>query len=184
MKNVLKWVSVLLLSIMIVGIFISGNHRKDAPTPYQTDETMATTKANDPEEKEHRIGDIVKVNNLAYRVNQVESAKQIGSGVISEKADGYFLMVNLTVTNQGKEPQTIDSSMFTLIEDDGTRYAANGAVAMFIKGNNNFFLEKLNPKLSKTGYVVFDVPTVKVEYSLRVTGGLQSNESAVIRLEK
>jgi hypothetical protein len=182
-KHTIKWAGILIIVFVMAVIFISTNRHPD-PQPPSTADQVTTAAKKQHSDPEYKIGDIVKMQNLAYKVNKVDSAKQIGSGIVHAKADGYFLMVNLTVTNQGKEAETIDSSMFTLVEGNGKEYDANGVAAMYIEGNNNFFLDKLQPHAAKIGYVVFDVPTIKGEYSLRVTGELRAKEGKLIRLER
>ena len=53
-----------------------------------------------------------------------------------------------------------DSNMFKIKTADGTEYSADPELDMYVnEGGIGFFLEDINPNLSKTGKVVFELPT-------------------------
>lgn len=114
-----------------------------------------------------KIGESVKVGILEYKVEEVLDAKEVENMVLSEEDNNAFLAIKVTVANLDKESTTIDSSMFKLIESDGTVYDVYTTSELDI-------VNRINPKLSKTGYIIFDVPSLESEYSLKVSSGFLS----------
>ncbi|EOD00199.1 DUF4352 domain-containing protein [Caldisalinibacter kiritimatiensis] len=192
MKKILKWIGIVFVGLIIIGAIAGGGEEgsdnntssNESTTQEASSESTTETKtAEEPVTEEYfKIGDVVKVGNLEYTVNEVLQADKLGNEYLNEEANGVFLILNVTVTNRDKEGRTIDSAMFKLIESDGTEYDSNGSAAIYIEGNDDFFLAQVNPKLSKTGYIVFDVPTVDSSYALKVTGGFWSSEEELIYL--
>lgn len=189
MKNVLKWVGIAFVVLILIGV-VTGKDDETKKTNTANDQATTTVTASESsdevtesDKKDYKIGDVVKVGNLEYTVNEVSNAKQVGNEFLNEKASGVFLLVNITVKNNDKEAKTIDTSMFTLVESDGTQYDANATAAAYIEGNDDFFLANVNPKLSKTGYVIFDVPTVDSSYALKASGGFLSSDEELINLK-
>jgi archaellum component FlaG (FlaF/FlaG flagellin family) len=87
---------------------------------------------------------------------------------MQQHASGEYIIVTLTIKNIGNKPATITGSDFQLERGD-TRYDASSVTVGAEKG---FFLTKLNPGVSHTGIIVFDVPgnTAPSKYHLIVYG--------------
>lgn len=114
-----------------------------------------------------KIGESIKVGTLEYEVEEVLNAKELENMMLSEEDNNTFLAIKVTVTNLDKESMTINSSMFQLIEADGTVYDLLTTSELDI-------VNRINPKLSKTGYLIFDVPSLESEYSLKISSGFLS----------
>lgn len=114
--------------------------------------------ATKQEEKIYKVGEEVQVGNLVYKVEKVEKAQQVGNEFLNKKANGTFLVVTITVTNKDKESRMIDTSMFKLVQGN-TKYDADSeATSLYANENNRFFLQNINPNISATGKIVFDIP--------------------------
>lgn len=68
----------------------------------------------------------------------------------------------------------LDSSLFKLLESDGTEYGTDSDNIMYIDSEKNLFLAKLNPKLSLQGQALFAVPDSLAvnDLTLQFSGGL------------
>lgn len=161
-----KW-WVWLIAIIIVFAATNG---EDATEPAK--ETAADAQGsgnNDKQEKPKEdkkhvagIGEAATVADVSFTINKVEETKEIkqeyGDPVTT---DGKFVIAEATIKNDQKESLTIDSSFFK-IKANGSEYepATDGEVimAMSMNGEKDFFLQQVNPGLSKTGKVVFEVP--------------------------
>ena len=137
-----------------------------------------------PEEKAFAMGDTVNVGKVAYVVNSVETATNVG-GDYGQDSKGTYLLVNITVTNNGDEALTVDNSFFKLL-NDGKVYESDPMAGIYANDNSSFFLESINPELYLTGNIVFDVSDTVVNSStkqLKVSTGFWGTEAELISLQ-
>jgi len=167
-----KW-WVWLLAIIIIGAALSGggddgDSASVVKNPVQetpkTSIDVPVVKETPVEVDKVAVGISVPatIADVSFTVNSVEETKEISSGnkyIDSATTEGKFIVVNVTVKNDKKEAITINSSFFKLITNSGVEYDPNtdGKVMMAMMEEENFFLQQVNPGLSKTGKVVFEV---------------------------
>ncbi|WP_461207919.1 DUF4352 domain-containing protein, partial [Clostridium sp. DL1XJH146] len=77
------------------------------------------------EDVQFNIGDSVEVGELQYTALGISVADTLEANYLSSEAQGEYYIVEVKVKNIGKESATIDTALFTLIEDDGTEYSAD-----------------------------------------------------------
>lgn len=103
----------------------------------------------------------VRVDALTWQVKGAETASALGdqSLGLGEKADGVFVIVNLSVHSDKNESATLSDEVVQL-EGKGAKYDvdAEGTTAAIGAGEDPLFLEDLGPDQSTTSKVVFDVP--------------------------
>ncbi|WLD94415.1 DUF4352 domain-containing protein [Alkalihalobacillus sp. AL-G] len=94
------------------------------------------------------------------------------------------MIIDLKVTNNDKEARFIDTEMFRLVTADGTEYSADSEADMYVNEDIGFFLQEVNPKMSKSGKVVFEVPA-EGDFQLQVSSGFgwSGGEYQVINLK-
>jgi hypothetical protein len=119
-------------------------------------------------------------------VNSVSSTDKIGEDPFSMTTENEFLIVNVSVMNNDSEGRVMDTSMFTLVDEGGRTYDASSEAFMYLESSQSFFLENVNPGLSRTGDIVFEVPEGLSGLSLEVDSGVLSAglESVVIKLDR
>lgn len=143
------------------------------------------TASTEEAKKSYKIGDTVKVGDVTYLVNSIETAKTVGSEFLPETADGIYLIVNVTVTNNGSESLTVSDSFFNVIHN-GSEYAADSGASMSVnEGSEGFWYDSINPGLSKSGKVAFDVTETVATgpgTQLQVQTGYWGTETEVITL--
>jgi hypothetical protein len=130
-----------------------------------------------------KIGDQVEVGNFSYVVNQAEYLSELGGEFDRKKADGVFLLINVTFRNNDKDEHTLDNSLFKLTDDRGTEYesSTDGETALEMAGKETLFLKQCNPNITKSGLLVFEVPQ-KGTYDLHLSGGLWNGDEAVVKV--
>jgi hypothetical protein len=160
-----------LIALVIIGIALSGSEDegKDAVADGKDVTPVVTTPEPKPEEEEPEedilevgIGVPAEIADVSFMVNSIEETNEIKSSnqfVESAKTEGKYIIIDITVKNEKKESITIHSSYFKLITQDGVEYdpSTDGAVMMAMMDEEDFFLQQVNPGLSKTGKVVFEV---------------------------
>lgn len=178
-----KW-WVWLLAIIVVGAIASGGG-EDTPDTAGEGSTD-TPKADAPAKEEAKIagiGEVVKVGDVEFTVNSTSTAKNVG-GEWGSNAQGTYLLVNVTVTNKGNEAITTDTSFFKLKAGEKT-YEADSTASMHTDKDLKFFLQQVNPDISNTGTVVFDVTDEVIanpELKLQVQSGFWGTETGEIKI--
>ncbi|HTJ11403.1 MAG TPA: DUF4352 domain-containing protein [Dinghuibacter sp.] len=129
------------------------------------------------------IGDPVDVGNFSYVVNNAKFLKEVGGELDQKKADGVFLVINVTFRNNDKEEHTLDNSLFKLTDDKGTEFesSSDGESALEMAGKETLFAKECNPNITKSGLLIFEVPH-EGTYNLHLSGGLWNGEEAVVKV--
>lgn len=176
-----KW-WVWLIAIIIIGNLVNGGGEEEtASTDTKNEATEASTepakkeepakieeaKKEEPKKEEVKafgIGEKATIADVSFTVTAVQETNTIESGnefIENATTEGKFIIADVSIENGQKEALTINSSFFKIKTDDETEYEAvtDGEVIMAMGDNmGDFFLEQINPGLSKSGKVVFEVP--------------------------
>jgi hypothetical protein len=131
----------------------------------------------------NKIGDQIEIGNFSYVVNNASFAKSVGNEFAKETADGIFLIVNMTFRNNDNEEHTLDNSFFKLTDENGTEFETSndGSTALEMSHKPTLFLKQCNPQITKSGFIIFEVPEKKV-YDLHLSGGFWSGKTALVKL--
>jgi len=173
------------IAVIIVGTIISnsggGSSSSDTATaPASGNKTDSAPAAEAV--KVAKVGDALKVGDLVFTVKDAGLTKELKSPLGNKK--GNWMVVTVTVKNGSKEAVTIDSSFFKLLEGDGTTYETDSDNLMYLDAEQNFFLEQINPKLEKTGKILFAIPDGVKDLKLQVQTGAFGTETGEISLAK
>lgn len=123
--NELKKIIYLLLCIgLMVSMLGCGSPTATPPAKENTsntstpDPTPPTTPAPEPKNKNYAIGDTFKLGDLQYKVNGIRTTN--GNQVMKPKDGNTFLLIDLTIENQGNVESQVSSMMsFKLVDKDG-----------------------------------------------------------------
>ena len=170
---------ILVVIVVIIAIIVAVSGGSDSGS-------------NKEKTKEVSIGEKVKVDDLEYTVNSVETKNSVGSQYNSTNADGTYIVADVTVKNNADESITIDTELFKILNGDAENGADSAASMTANSSGSNgndigFFLEKLNPGNEKTGKVVFDVSgdTAQSDKTkLQVQSGFFGTQKANIKLNQ
>lgn len=88
--------------------------------------------------------------------------------------------MRVSITNLQRDEITMSMSLFKLISPDGVEYSTSEK-SMEIGGDESLFLKGINPGLTKTGVVRFEVPTTVEVSSLRLKfrGGMTGEDATL-----
>jgi hypothetical protein len=150
-----------------------------APTSNPTDTTTPTpepTPTPTPKPPSHEIGDTFVVGDgakkLQHRISSKFTREKVGDEIGSSTADGVFLGVIDNVKNLGDETVSIDSDeMYHLVDSKERTYKVDDDAVVYAtesdaQGEETLIFEELNPGLSLSGAIFFDVSPGN--YRLRV----------------
>ncbi|HET7303579.1 MAG TPA: DUF4352 domain-containing protein [Segeticoccus sp.] len=114
--------------------------------------------AADEKEKLAGIGDKVRDGKFEFVVKNVLCGKdKVGDSFMSEKAQGQFCFVKVSVKNIGDEAQMFMGDAQSAYDAKGNKFE-NDTEAEIMLEDNDTFLEDINPGNKVTGTVIFDVP--------------------------
>lgn len=126
----------------------------------QTEDTSTNSIPKENGIPTYSLNQEFEYGDFAYTIHGVETKSQVGDSVFgTEKADGVFLIVDLTIENIGKEPEYFQDNVY--ITDSEGREFEEDSDAKIYYGYDNLFsgLDKLQPNLPKRAKLIFDVPT-------------------------
>ncbi len=132
------------------------------------------------------IGEVFRVGQIAYRVDKVEVSNTVGGEYINSTAKGTYLLVTLTITNNSSDPLTISDSFFTILYN-GKKYSADSAATIYADSKNSLWYDSINPDLTTTGVVAFDVSTEVAnspDTQLQVQTGFWGTQTGIISLSR
>lgn len=132
--------------------------------------------------KIYGIGDSLQVGEVVFKVNEIKSTQYVGSEFLNKKTDQQFLMVNISVTNKGKETIQTDMDFFKL-KGNGSTFEADSDATIYSNDGSEFIYEDVNPGITTTGWVVFEVPADQHDFKMDVQTGLFGTEKGVIDLK-
>lgn len=180
-RNFFSTIAILFFLFIAFG---SGDDKKSNNSSADNNVSADSTQ-NSAEQKteQKRIGDEISVGNFNYRVNSIKYRKSIGDEFSSQKADGIYLIINISLKNMDKEEHTLDNSLFKLTDESGKEYESSteGTTALEMGGNQTLFFKQCNPNIQKEGLLCFEVPE-KGTYDLHLSGGFWSGTTAVVKL--
>lgn len=174
MRQFLKWG---IISVIALSIISSLDSEK-----VSTIQTVNTDTKQEEVANAHKIGDKIQIGELTYEVDGTELKDTVGDNYINKKAKGKYLILKVNVTNNDKEDRIVDNSQFQLVDKDGIVYEPDSKADVYVNNNDMFFFDEINPNITKTGYIAFDLLNPNIEYYLRVTDVTVSNDEAIINL--
>jgi hypothetical protein len=166
LRNTLIVIGVLML-IAIIASALNGGKSGTDNTVAQTGSSSASapaaagksSTAPKPAVKKPGIGTPVRDGKFEFTVTKVAPpVAQIGDSVLTKKAQGQFVLVNVTVENIGDKSQMFDGSNQTLFDAKGRKFDADSSAAMYLGEQSNSFLNDINPGNKVSGVIVFDIP--------------------------
>lgn len=150
--NFLTAILVIIVIMMIGGSKGGGNSISSSSTSGSKQEQVATS---------FKMNEVAQNGDLAFTVTKVTEAKSLGNSYTKKNAQGVFKVITVKVENKGKETKTIDSSMLKLkdAQDRTFERSIDGQTAKGLaQGQVDLFLQQVQPSLSVTGEIVFDIP--------------------------
>lgn len=169
-----------ILVIILIVIISSSNGNKNKGTSTAT--TQGSNNKTTQTESIGKIGEAVNANDLSFTVTDISKAKSLGNSYSKKEAQGTFNVITLTIKNTGKETVTIDSSMLKVNDSQGRKfdYSIEGQTAKGLaQGKVDLFLQQVQPGLSVTGDIVFDLPDDATDLKLIVKGSMFGTEKQI-----
>lgn len=116
------------------------------------------------------MGEKITVNDVDYVVNEkiIQKELSVGGGILKYTADGEYLLIKLTITNNSKSSININATDFVLKDENGASYASS--VLVTVDNIDMFNYETLNPNATESGYIAYDIAKTDLHYTLVING--------------
>lgn len=129
-------------------------------------EAEAEEPAEEPAADEPGVGDAVRDGKFEFVVTEVEPGlATVGEGFTEEEAQGQFVLIHLTVTNIGDQPQTLFDSNQVLFDEQGRQHSTSSSSIWLDEG---LWLDEINPGNSMNGVLLYDIPADALPSSLEL----------------
>ncbi len=117
---------------------------------------------------EYDQDEVVTLADITYKITGIVQVAELGPPRMKKRADGMFLVIRLSLKNIGRGPVGNTSiPLFELEDSLGNKYASNQTVLFPYDLQFKMSTEPLNPNITMTGGLAFDVPE-RNEYKLKV----------------
>jgi hypothetical protein len=173
-----KFITAILIIVLLVAVSPKNKGNNTSTESNSTSIKQTETK----QENLPKIGEEVTAGDLVFIVKEVSQAKSLGSSYSKSNAQGTFNIVTLTIKNVGKETITTDSSMMKIADSQGRKFdrSIEGQTAKGLsQGKVDLFLQQVQPGLSVTGDIVFDLPDDATNLKLLVRGSMFGAEKQI-----
>ncbi|MFD9663435.1 DUF4352 domain-containing protein [Rhodococcus sp. NPDC059968] len=181
-----------LVGVVIIGTALTGGDEPSTNTARTSTTTQvrpAGTDAIQPAigtptataSAAHGFGTEVRDGKFAFVVTDMESGlSTIGreSSMFSEKAEGQFVVVHVDVTNISKQPQYYSSLNQVLVDEQGREFTNDSGAEFSLEGDDEGDGD-INPGITRSTRVVFDIPIGTVPVALEVHDSMFSNGARV-----
>lgn len=129
-----------------------------------------------------QVGEPLKIGEITYQVNDVKKASKLldGSGfnvVHPSSENATFAIVDFKIENNGKQQLFVNTELMELITEDGAIYEP-----VDVKMNGYLQGRTLNPGLTTSTKIAFEIPENLSHYNLQMYSDLLGTQSAVIEL--
>lgn len=151
-----RWIGLILLIVIVVAASggSSGGGGDDGGSG-TSDSTKTGT-----------VGQAVENAGTTYKVTNATTATTIGDPELGgARADGTFVIVSLELTNNKDETKTFTESSAKLVTADGNSYETSDKTVLAFGSDESLLLKDIQPDLTTTGKLAFDVPPDKVSGS-------------------
>jgi len=128
-----------------------------------------------------KVNEAVENAGTTYKVTKVVTKKNIGGKDFGDTAagDGIYVVVTMELTNNKDETKTFDESGSKLVTTDDKKYESATILSF---GDESLLFKEIQPDLTTTGKIAFEVPKSKVAGSKLVIEDFWGNGEIVIDL--
>lgn len=171
---------VLLAIVFITFAGIISNQDDNQTVEDPPSERVEAEGAKDDGVNIENVGQPVKLNNLTITVDGSEERTYLEG---ADETQGKIVLVQVTVQNDDNEARTIDDSMFQLTAG-GKTYESDTTLSRYANDGSSLFFDKINPGLSLTANIAYEVPQNLSDYDVLVEGGVgtEAGEQTLIKL--
>ena len=144
----------------------------------------------------YKMSETFKIADVEYTIHSKEVVQNVG-GEFGMNAKGSYLILNVTVKNNGTKAITVSDSDFKLVKDK-TEYEPDSTAGIYAKSRRklfaifkirrkNIFFTSVNPENEVTGNVVFDLNPDTISdtnLKLKINAGFGNSNKAIVTINE
>ena len=123
----------------------------------------------------------IDVDYLIYKITKAETFTKMGTSIFKKETNGKFVKVYLEITNNAKETKQIFTPRFKIIDNQDRRFDRVADDIFYISDSLEFG-KQLQPSLTISGAIVFELPKDPEELKLEISGDWLSVTKIIIVL--
>jgi hypothetical protein len=144
------------------------------------DQRAADTQVQGPAPARPGLGDAVRDGQFEFVVRSVSCGQAtLDNGWLHAQAKGQYCVVELTVTNIGTEARNFGDGLQRATGPSGERYAADTGAGVVANGSGQAIWDVINPGISVTAKIVYDIPPGAAITALELHDGALSRGATV-----
>ena len=143
------WVIIAVVAVIIIGA-AAGSADGNGGDEIQDHENVNSSEAW------YICDNATNSSDIVFKVNSVQNTQFVGSGILSESTSNNFAIVNISISNNSDKPFSANPNNFNLVLN-GKKYSYHSATYYLDNGMSS--LDDINPGITKTYRIVFEVPT-------------------------
>lgn len=160
------------LGLIVLSIVASGGSGGDESATNDSAGTGGESASKSDDGKSGKVGQALVNAGTTYTVTNVETTDAIGDpDMLGARADGVFVIVSLELTNTKDETKTFLDSSAKIVTADGKAYQTSDK-ALLSFGDESLMLKDIQPDLTTSGKLAFELPPNKVSGSTLVVEDL------------
>ena len=164
--------------VLLLGILVVTTGGSESAIVKAVTSTTQPTKANPANATAAvaTIGQSVRDGKFSFVVASVEPVSKSFTDRfgVTQKAQGVFVTVRMSVTNIGYEARTLTATDLFLVDNEGKRFATSPAI-LTLGGAEDVFLHKINPgQTVNNAPVLFDLVPGTVVASIELHDSMSS----------
>ncbi|MBI1935702.1 DUF4352 domain-containing protein [Candidatus Woesearchaeota archaeon] len=162
---------------------ITGNVGKEVEQKSQKEDEIKTQipQKQEVKEKIYSMNEDINVDYLTYKVIKAETFTEMGTSFSDKKTNGKFIKVYLDITNTAKETKEIFTPRFKVIDNQERQFDRLSDDIFYIADYLEFG-KQLQPSLTVSGAVVFELPKESENLNLIIRGDWVSTKEVKVAL--
>ncbi|GAA4940972.1 DUF4352 domain-containing protein [Actinoplanes utahensis] len=105
------------------------------------------------------VSGVSQVSGFRFDVTGLRcGVSSIGPEGLEQRPGGQFCLLDVNVTNKGREPELFNSEVLRIHDANGEAYAVAEQAAVFLNDRNPTLLNEIEPGDTVAGVIPFDVP--------------------------
>lgn len=154
--------AVLLIVIIVVAVAASsGGSGSSGGSSASSSSPAAAPVASSAAPKLSRIGTPARDGKFEFTITSVSHEKSVGDTAdgLGDTAQGEYTILHVTVTNIGKESQSLFDSNQYVFDASGRKYSASNNADVDLSDNSGgAWYQDINPGNTVHGEIAFDMP--------------------------
>jgi len=101
------------------------------------------------------LGQPVEAGDLTWTVTNVAQESELRS--FGQRKTGNFVIVDLTVINNGTEAISVDSESLALLDEQGRTHQTDPDASLYVPTRLDLFFQQVNPGVTQQARVIFSI---------------------------